>query len=354
MKTRFWIPMAVLAMQTFVPVLASDKNKDVKYNFLVNEVPNNYDFPMVGLINTAHGDQYLFQLGLVNTNERNLEGAQFGFINNVGHDMEGVQVGFINTTEHDQKGIQAGFINAVDNNFLGLEMGFINAIGDRIQGIQAGFINAVEKVEGFQIGFLNATENLNGFQAGFINGAERANGAQIGFLNGTEVLDGFQLGFINWSERIKNGTPVGLYTFVKHGGYKAFDISINELFPINFSFKTGVRKFYTFPILSINPQHSNKWGVGYGIGSFFNWNEDIFFNPELSTELVLNSDFDYFHSLVLNFGGSISDHIEVFAGPSLVRYFSYSYHPIYALKRWELNMHDELILGFRASLRYRF
>lgn len=354
MKTRLWFLLALLALHVFAQAHSSDKDKVVKYNFLLNEVPEDFDMPMIGLINTAHGNQYFFQLGLVNTNERNLEGAQIGFINNVGRDLKGLQIGFINTIDHDQIGVQAGFINAVDNNFRGLEMGFINAIGDRIQGIQAGFINAVEKMDGFQIGFINATENLNGFQVGFINAAERANGAQVGFLNANEVLDGFQLGFINRAERIKNGTPVGFLTFVKRGGYKALDLSINELFPFNLSFKTGVRKFYTYPILSFNPEKSNHWGFGYGIGSFVNMNEDLFFNPELSTELVLNPDFDYLRCLVLNFGGSISDHIEVFTGPSLVWYFSSSNHPTYALRRWELNMNKELFIGFRASLRYRF
>lgn len=354
MKTRFLFPMALLTVLGFAPMQASDKNKDVKYNFLVNEVPEDFDMPMIGLINTAHGNQYFFQLGLINSIEGNLEGAQIGLLNSVERDMEGVQVGFINATEHDQKGVQAGFINAVDNNFLGLEMGFINAIGDRIQGIQAGFINVVEKVEGFQIGFINATENLNGFQVGFTNVAERANGAQVGFFNANEVLDGFQLGIINWSDRIKNGTPVGIFSFVRHGGLKAFELNFNEMYPYNLSFKSGVDKFYTFPIVSYDPNRHHSLAVGYGIGSLVPMNEEVYFNPELISQTVLSGEFDQLISLGLQFGHQFTDNMHFLAGPTLVWNRSSDIEPLFALRKWTIDGNDKVHIGLRASLRYCF
>lgn len=346
--------MVLLAVCWFTPAQASDKNSDVKYNFLVNEVPANFEFPLIGFINTAHGDQSTFEVGLVNTSERNLEGAQFGFINSVGRDMEGVQVGFINVTEHDQIGIQAGFINAVDNNFQGLEMGFINAIGDGIQGIQAGFINAVEKVDGFQIGFINATESLNGFQVGFINAAERATGAQVGFLNATEVLDGFQLGFINRAERIKHGTPVGFLTFVRHGGFKALEVNYNEMYPYNISFKTGVDKFYTFPIVSYDPNQRHSLAIGYGIGSLVPMNEEVYFNPELISQTVMSGEFDQLISLGLNFGHQFTENMHFLVGPALVWNRSSDIEPQFYLQKWTIDGNDKAHIGLRASLRYRF
>lgn len=328
--------------------------ESIKYTFLLNEVPEDFSLPMVGLINMGHGNQQTFQVGLLNTIGRNLEGAQFGFINNVGRDMRGLQAGFINTTEHDQFGIQAGFINAVDNNFQGLEMGFINAIGDRMQGIQTGFINAVEKMEGFQIGFINATENLKGFQIGFINAAERTLGSQVGFVNATAVLDGLQIGFINRVGRVAHGMPIGFLSFVKHGGFKAMEFRFNEMFPYNLSYKTGVDNFYTFPILSYNPNASRTWAIGFGAGSIVPMNEEVFFNPELMSQNVLTGDFEQITSLVLNFGHTFTDRLDFLGGPSLVWNRTNAYNPLFSLRDWDLNGNNRLHLGVSASIRYRF
>lgn len=329
-------------------------SQPVKYTFLINEVPDNSDLPMIGLINQGHGNQESLQVGLLNTIDRNLEGAQFGFINTVGRDMQGLQIGFINTTDHDQFGIQTGFINAVDNNFQGLEMGFINAIGETMQGIQAGFINAVEKLEGFQIGFINASERPKGFQVGFINAAERPTGAQIGFVNAADRLDGLQIGFINGVDRVVNGMPVGFLSFVKHGGFKALEFSYNELFPYNLSFKTGVEKFYTFPSVSYHPNQPESWAIGFGAGSIVPMNEEVYFNPEVMSQNILSGDFEQITSLSLNFGHTFAERLDFLAGPTLVWNRTKNYNPQYSLHEWTLNGTDRLHLGIRASFRYRF
>jgi len=338
----------------FQSLLFAQHKEKVQYNFLVNEVPEGFDMPMIGLVNTAHGDQGLIQIGLINTSEGNLEGGQVGFINDVGRDMKGLQTGFINVTGHNQVGIQAGFINSVDQNFQGLQMGFINVVEDRFQGIQAGFINAVEKVEGFQLGFINATENLKGFQVGFINAAERASGSQIGFLNGAEVLDGLQIGFINRVERVSHGTPIGFLSFVKHGGLKAIEFGFTEMYPYNLSYKTGTNKFYTFPMLSYNPNLPKPVAIGFGAGSILPMNEEVYFNPELMSQNVISYNFSQITSLSLNFGHSFNEHTNVLIGPSVVWNKSSNNTPLFSLKDWTIDANNRIHLGMRAAIRYRF
>lgn len=351
MKKILLLSTLLILFQSLILAQGTDK---VQYNFLVNEVPEDYEYPLIGFVNTAHGDQYNLQLGFINSSERNLEGVQLAFINDVGRDMKGFQSGFINVTGHDQIGIQAGFINAVSNNFQGLQMGFINVIEDRIQGIQAGFINAVEKVEGFQFGFIDVTENLKGFQVGFINLAERAFGSQIGFLNATEVLNGLQLGFINRVERVTSGTPIGFLSFVKHGGLKAFEFSFTEMYPYNISYKTGMDKFYTFPMLSYNPNARKPLAIGFGAGSILPMNEEVYFNPELMSQNVISYDFEQLTSLSLNFGHAFNENTNILIGPSVVWNRSSNIQPQFSLMDWTIDANDRIHLGLRAAFRYRF
>lgn len=343
-----------VAFALFMGSAALAADRDVKYTFLVNEVPDGQDMPLIGLINTAHGNQDCFQIGFINTNERNLVGGQFGFINNVGRDMQGLQLGFLNTTDHDQIGLQAGFINAVDNRFQGIQFGFINAIGEDIQGIQLGFINAVEKVMGFQFGFINATENLNGFQVGFINAAERTHGTQAGFINATGRLNGLQLGFVNWVDRVDDGTPVGFLSFVRQGGLKAFEFSFSESYPYNIAYKTGVDRFYTFPMLSYNPDMPDSWAIGYGVGSIVPMNDEVYFNPEVLAQNTVSSAFEQRISLGLNFGHAFTENMHFVLGPSLVWNRSSVNKPMFTLHQWNIDTDNSLYLGLRAALRYRF
>jgi hypothetical protein len=50
-------------------------------------------------------------------------------------------------------------------------------------------------------------------------------------VNITNRLDGFQLGLLNYVDTIENGAPIGLISFVKNGGYKAVELSVNEMAP---------------------------------------------------------------------------------------------------------------------------
>ena len=178
-------------------------------------------------------------------------------------------------------------------------------------------------------------------------------GLQIGFINGARILKGVQVGFVNSVESAEYGLPIGFLSFVKHGGYQASEFSVNEMYPYNVSYKLGVEKFYTFPMVSYNPNLAEPWAIGFGAGSIVPMNEEVFFNPELSSQTVLSIDFKQFTSLVLNFGHAFTENVDFLAGPSLV-WNRTSNKPLFSLHDWNLGSNDQLHLGVRASVRYRF
>lgn len=354
MKKITLLSVLLILFQSFILAQGRGKNGQFIYTFGYNEVPSRSNMPLIGFINTAHGDQKSVHVGFINTNTGNLTGAQIGFVNTVGEKMDGIQASFINTTGNDQRGLQAGFINTIGDDAQGFQVGFINAIGGKMQGSQIGFINAVEKLEGVQVGFINASQNLKGFQVGFINGVERILGAQVGFINGTRILTGLQLGFINKVETVTHGVPIGFLSFVKHGGYQAFEFSFNEMYPYNASYKIGMDKFYTFPMVSYNPKLTDPWAIGFGAGSVIPMNEEVFFNPELISQTVISGDFQQITSLGLQFGHAFTENLDFLAGPSIVWNRSTTNDPLFTLHNWDLNGTNRIHAGLRAALRYRF
>jgi hypothetical protein len=162
------------------------------------------------------------------------------------------------------------------------------------------------------------------------------------------------LGFINRVDRIAKGMPVGFLSFVRHGGYKALEYAFNEFYPYNLSYKTGVEQFYTFPMLSYNPKLTHSWAIGFGAGSILPMNESVYFNPELTTQNVLSGDFEQLVSLGLNFGHAINEHANLLVGTSLVWNQTSTLVPQFSLRTWTIDATDQLHLGLRAALRYRF
>jgi hypothetical protein len=245
---------------------------------------------LTGFSNVVTGDIEGIQVaGFLNTLRGKMDGAQLaGFTNLTTENTDGFQIaGFSNVTFKDVKLAQiAGFGN-YGGNIDGLQIaGFGNLAKGDVNALQAaGFMNAAYNVKHLQIaGFMNVVAYTNsGFQiAGFMNMATQIekmqvagfmnialhenNGGQIaGFLNVAKKIRGIQIGVLNISDTIYNGIPLGIMSVVAKGTH-VLEISSDELFPVNFAFKTGVPHFYNiFKIGFAQNEIYPAYGVGTSI-----------------------------------------------------------------------------------------
>jgi hypothetical protein len=336
-----------------------EKDRKIVYTLLVNHVPDQFNFPLIGFVNIAKGSHKGFQLGFFNSNQSHLDGSQISFINSSGSGINGLQLGFINTCIGNMKGMQTGFINTAIGNVNGSQLGFVNTSIDYVKGIQLGFTNTtIAAIEGAQIGFINTANNVNGFQLGFVNTTKKVNGFQLGFVNTTKNVNGFQLGFVNLSDTLNNGIPFGFLSIVKKGGYRAFEISSSEMYPVNLAYKIGVKKLYTSFIGSYNAKANSNFSVGLGVGSILPISNTLNFNPELSSQSQLNTNNNQVLRLSMNFDYLITSKIYASIGPSIVWNYKNSEDtfedPFFALYKNQINENNRIILGAKISLKYVF
>jgi hypothetical protein len=332
----------IIALVLFIITIGSNyghenqQNNGINvYTVFVNIVNEQFRFPLIGFANIAGGSHNLPQIGFFNWNQNNFGSLQLGFINTVGGNMTGLQTGFVNTVTGDIEGSQLGFVNTAAQSLKGTQVGFINTATEKnIQGLQLGFVNtAVHKL----------------------------NGAQISFFNIAKQLKGFQFGFVNYAESIENGMPIGFISIVRNGGYKAIELSISEISPINVSFKIGIEKLYTSIICSYNPMKSGirdqiLWGVG--LGSIISINDLLFLNPELVFNNGINENYQQNISFVPYLGLKVIPNLSVLVGPSIVwarvnddKTLKNSFFHII---KYEINNHNSLFMGARIAFRLQW
>ncbi len=250
---------------------------------------------IAGFSNVLNGKMKGFQVaGFHNHTTKDVDGAQIaGFINKNTGSIKGVQIaGFNNIVLDKITGVQiAGFSNVLNGKMKGFQVaGFHNHTTKDVDGVQiAGFINSTKQdVVLMQIaGFINYCKNVTGIQiAGFLNHTENVRGGlQIaGFLNYTKDLKGVQIGFINVADT-SLGASIGFLNHIKKG-YRAIEISANEIFCTNLLYKSGTRKFYNIYNAGIDPNNYEKWSVGVGIGSITKLNKTFAINFELISSVV--------------------------------------------------------------------
>lgn len=131
------------------------EKKPIIYTGIVNIVPDQFNFPLIGFINLANGSHNSSHIGFINVNEKDFTGVQLSFVNTVGGEVKGTQI---------------GFVNVCDDPLTGLQLGFVNVAGKRTQGAQIGFVNTTSSIKGFQLGFVNVTDTLDkGIPLGFVS-----------------------------------------------------------------------------------------------------------------------------------------------------------------------------------------
>jgi hypothetical protein len=278
---------------------AYPEKRTIIYSGIINIVPDHFNFPLIGFVNLADGSH---------------KSSHIGFINVVGKDFEGLQLSFVNTVGGEVNGAQIGFVNVCGGPTTGLQLGFVN-------------------IEG-----------------------KHTSGTQIGFVNATKALKGFQLGFVNITDTIEKGLQLGFLPIVKKGGYRAFEISVTEMYPVNLSFKIGVKKLYSTFTASYNPDWRNTFAAGIGLGSILPVNKSLYFNPELSSQSAIIKNDQQIFCLTTGLGFYIKPKTQFTIGPSVV--WNYAQYPddlnksFFSIYKDQINENNNLIIGLRVSLRY--
>ena len=227
---------------------------------------------------SASTDTVDFAFGLFGTSVENLNMLAFSSIyNNVNQNARYTQIaGIGNFTADSLTGLQlSGIVNSAGVLSRGIQVGgIVNTVKGGADGVQiAGIVNTSGKdSRAVQIaGLANISgDTMYGAQiAGLYNSSKGLfTGSQVsGFLNVAEKVEGNQIGFINVSDSIY-GIPVGFLSYSRHG-YHKFEISVNELFPANIAFYTGVPAFHNIFSAGCRPVNGKKllWYAGYGAGT---------------------------------------------------------------------------------------
>lgn len=269
-----------------------------------------------------------------------------GLFNRVPPNCKWPLIGFVNVARGNQKNVHLGFINYTQSDFSGCQTGFVNINGSNTSGLQTGFVNVSgKKIKGTQIGFVN------------VSGSD-AKGLQLGFVNTAKTLTGLQFGFFNYCDSVQKGVPVGFLSWVKKGGFKAFKLGMNEMFPLNLSFDIGVKAFYTSFIGSFNPSYSNAFSAGLGIGTIYHFTPVFYFNPEVGIqETAIQSDeSNRLISLRPQLGLKLGGGFDLLAGPSIVWQHAETslklIKPFYFIQKTTPDTKNTLVTGLTFSIRY--
>jgi len=287
---------------------------------------NNLSFNLFGGVN---GGVKGFELGaFVNIINQDVEGMQIAGIANVvqGKSRALQTAGIVNVNKRNFDGMQvAGIVNIADSNVIGMQAAGIFNVTNNIYGMQiTGISSTAKNMYGMQVSGLGGiADTITGLQvSGIINTSKSVTGMQVaGLVNKTGTLKGVQLGFINISEKVKGGVPIGFISFSRYG-YKAIDVSYNEIFPATLSLKTGVNAFYNIFTGSSNfDEKEHLWSVGYGFGSRFNMTKHSFIEFEAIASQLSKNQFEEEWNILgrfnMNFAVELGGFAEIYAGPSL-------------------------------------
>ncbi len=336
------------------------ENKTVVYTFVVNVVPDNFRFPMIGFANYVNGDHNNLQAGFINSTKGITNGTQLGYVNVSRGGLNGYQAAFINHCGNAMNGVQTGFINTVFDKTNGVQFGFVNVSTDDVKGGQFGFVNtSAGSVDGIQTGYVNAvTDSLDGIQVGLVNvTGNDTKGAQIGFVNSTRKLDGFQCGFINVADTVEAGVPLAFVSFVKKGGYRAIGYYADEYTPLNFSFRIGIKNLYTSFNYSILLNQETVSSYGFGVGSIIPLHKKFFLNPELSFQNTASNFLSFQSRTVFNFslGYDLTDNLHISLGPAISRTHSINVVNTVEPFNWfgsDISVESKIKPGFRIGVNY--
>ena len=251
-----------------------------------------------------------------------------------GNVVNDISINFIAGYSLGVKTLEIGAImNVVRGNVTGFQLaGISNIVGNNVTGFQyANVLNiTLGNFNGFQgSNLINYTgRDFHGFQVsgvgnvvvGSLNGYQFS--AIYNFANNVE--GGHQIGMINYANDSKT-VPFGLFSYVRHNGYRRYEFASNEFNYFNFAFKTGVSRFYNVFSLGFNGLQDDKslGTIGYGFGTSQNlgkgWAADA--EGAINAVLLKNQDIDEIPAGLLRFSVNIEkkfgQRFALFAGPAV-------------------------------------
>lgn len=287
---------------------------------------------IAGVFNTNGGSVKGFQLaGVFNVNNGSVNGAQAaGILNANWNGIEYSSVaGVININRKFSKGAH---VAGVGNLTLGDQDGphiagvFNIATREGSAAQVAGVGNIASRdFHGAQVaGVFNiAGKNITGSQvAGVFNitGKSTTGGQLAGVVNIAKKVNGNQLALFNFADSVK-GVSVGLLSFVAKG-YHKIEISADEVFYNNLSFRSGVRRFYNIFTAGAKPNTYKEpqtfWTFGYGLGTARKLTRWLFLDFDLTANQIMQDSnlarLNLLNKLYVGFDIQFSKHFSFIAG----------------------------------------
>ena len=251
--------------------------------------------------------------------------------------------------------------------------GFYNHTTKDVDGVQiAGFLNIAQKnVDGGQIaGFMNISgKNINGIQlSGFSNYSHKDNnGIQISsFINRAKTQKGLQIALVNLSDT-SSGVSFGLFNHVRKG-YRAIELTGDEVFYSNLTYKTGNRKLYNIYNLGLRSIDKNIWSYGFGFGSYFKLGSKFSISLDLTAntvqeEHIFVNNINLLNKLSLSLDIKASKNFAFFVGSSYNVHLSnaqnieknnfitdIAYNPFFTSS--STNTQTQMWVGAKAGIRF--
>ena len=373
---------------SFVPFVGTNHK-------MSGHVINDYSFNILG--GYALGVRKLEIGGLFNLVRGDMTGVQFGgLLNGVGGKMTGVQfAGVFNGNRYASRGLQfAGVLNLNTDDTEGLQAAGVGNItagrqdGPQLAGVfniashetdavqLAGVFNlAAKNIRGAQVaGVFNLSgKNIKGVQvAGVMNVAgKRIRGAQVaGVLNIASRVKGSQIGLVNIADSVQ-GVPIGLISFVWKG-YHKIEVSADEIFYTNLSFRTGVRQFYNIFTAGAKPatygDNETLWTFGYGLGTAPRLSRKLFLNFDLTSNQIVQGntidainllnkvyvgfDYQFLRKMSLTFGATINGHVTKNSVDTYPELFTEYQPDIFYERDFGSGHHLKMWFGGKIGLRF--
>jgi hypothetical protein len=247
------------------------KNADCQVSGVANITGDN-NIQMAGVINKVQ--QSNFQVAGV-ANIANKSKVQVAGILNITKQSNFQLSGVANTANESDCQV-AGIFNKTNKSKNIQVASVINYAGDSCANQLAGMINYAKKTSKVQV-------------ASCINYSEKETKYQVaGLINIAGFVKKMQLGIINIADSCK-GAPIGFLSFVKYG-YHRWELSANEMFPVNIAFRTGVKKFHTYLATGYSTGNTKipLWNYSYGIGTTFGKTDKLLFDIDLSATYIID------------------------------------------------------------------